>query len=61
VTLDTRWPEAWTRRGLIATPHALATEAGRAAFRREAAPWPGGRTLGETSRSLRLIGAVLDG
>ena len=31
---DTRWPEARARRGLVATPHALATEAGRDAFRR---------------------------
>jgi gamma-glutamyltranspeptidase/glutathione hydrolase len=34
VTLDTRWPEARARQGLVAAPHALATEAGRAAFRR---------------------------
>ena len=34
MTPDTRWPEARARRGLVATPHALASEAGRDAFRR---------------------------
>ena len=34
MTLDTRWPEVRARLGLVATPHALATEAGRAVFRR---------------------------
>jgi len=31
---QTRWPEVRAQRGLVATPHALATEAGRAALRR---------------------------
>ncbi len=34
VTPDTRWAETHACRGLVATPHALATEAGRNAFRR---------------------------
>jgi gamma-glutamyltranspeptidase/glutathione hydrolase len=34
VTPDTRWPEAQARHGLVATPHALASEAGCNAFRR---------------------------
>jgi len=33
VTPQTRWPEARARRGLVATPHVLATEAGRDVFR----------------------------
>jgi oxamate amidohydrolase len=33
VTPETRWPEARARRGLVATPHVLATEAGRDVFR----------------------------
>jgi gamma-glutamyltranspeptidase/glutathione hydrolase len=34
VTATTRWPEAHAPRGLVATPHALASEAGRAALQR---------------------------
>lgn len=34
VTPDTRWAEAHARRGLVCTPHALASEAGLDAFRR---------------------------
>jgi gamma-glutamyltranspeptidase/glutathione hydrolase len=34
VTATTRWPEARATRGLVATPHALASEAGRAVLRR---------------------------
>jgi gamma-glutamyltranspeptidase/glutathione hydrolase len=34
VTPDTRWPQAQARRGLVATPHTLASEAGRTVFRR---------------------------
>jgi gamma-glutamyltranspeptidase/glutathione hydrolase len=34
VTPDTRWAEVHARRGLVATPHALATAAGRRAFER---------------------------
>ena len=34
MTPHTRWDEAHARRGLVATPHALASEAGRNAFRR---------------------------
>jgi gamma-glutamyltranspeptidase/glutathione hydrolase len=34
VTADTRWPEARAKHGLVASPHALASEAGRAAMRR---------------------------
>jgi gamma-glutamyltranspeptidase/glutathione hydrolase len=33
VTSQTRWPETRARRGLVATPHALASEAGVAAIR----------------------------
>ena len=33
MTPDTRWPQAQARRGLVATPHALASEAGRTALR----------------------------
>ena len=33
VTADTRWREAYSTRGLVATPHALASEAGVAALR----------------------------
>ena len=34
MTPDTRWAEVHARRGLVATAHALASEAGRTAFRR---------------------------
>ena len=34
MTPDTRWAEVHARRGLVAAPHALASEAGRHAFRR---------------------------
>ncbi len=34
MTPDTRWAEVHARRGLVATPHALATAAGRRAFER---------------------------
>src|SRR5689334_25053829 len=34
VTVSTRWPEAHSRAGLVASPHALASEAGAAAFDR---------------------------
>jgi gamma-glutamyltranspeptidase/glutathione hydrolase len=34
VTAPTRWPEASATRGLVATPHALASEAGRSAMQR---------------------------
>jgi gamma-glutamyltranspeptidase/glutathione hydrolase len=33
VTPDTRWPQTQARRGLVATPHALASEAGRHVLR----------------------------
>ncbi len=49
MTLDTRWPEARARRGLVATPHALATEAGRAVFRR------GGNALDATIAAAATI------
>jgi len=34
VTPQTRWTEVYARRGLVASPHALASEAGRSAFAR---------------------------
>ena len=34
MTVPTRWPEAHSRAGLVASPHALASEAGAAAFDR---------------------------
>jgi gamma-glutamyltranspeptidase/glutathione hydrolase len=34
VTATTRWPEAHATHGLVATPHVLASQAGRAVFRR---------------------------
>ena len=34
MTATTRWPEAHATRGLVATPHVLASEAGRAAMQR---------------------------
>ena len=34
MTPQTRWSEARARRGLVASPHALASEAGRSAFAR---------------------------
>jgi len=52
VTPDTRWAEAHARRGLVATPHALATEAGRSAFRR------GGNALNATIAAAATIAVV---
>src|SRR2546428_9084803 len=40
MTAPTRWPEARATRGLVATPHALASEAGVAVLKR------GGHALG---------------
>ena len=34
MTAETRWPEAHARRGMVATPHVLASEAGVEIFRR---------------------------
>ena len=49
---DTRWAEVHARRGLVATPHALATAAGRRAFER------GGNALDATIAAAATIAVV---
>jgi gamma-glutamyltranspeptidase len=52
VTPHTRWDETHARRGLIATPHALASVAGRNAFRR------GGNALDAATAAATTIAVV---